>query len=101
MPPWDADPGFGPWKNDISLSDDEIAAITRWAASGAPRGDGDEPVFEQPAEQAEWSLGEPDWVYEFDAYDVTADGPGQLRRPADRDRLRGGPLDSRGGGPAR
>ena len=27
--------------------------------------------------------------------------PGQLRRPADRDRLRGGPLDSRRGSPAR
>ena len=75
MPPWDADPGFGPWANDISLSDDEIAAITRWAASGARRGDGDEPVYEQPAEQAEWAFGEPDWIYEFDAFDVAADGP--------------------------
>jgi hypothetical protein len=49
MPPWDADPGYGPWLNDISLSDDEIAAITRWSANGAPRGEGDEPVHELPA----------------------------------------------------
>ena len=75
MPPWDADPGYGPWANDISLSDDEIAAITQWVSTGAPRGDGDEPVYEQPAEQAGWAFGEPDWVYEFDPFDVAADGP--------------------------
>ena len=38
MPPWDADPGYGPWANDISLSDDEIAAITQWVSTGAPSG---------------------------------------------------------------
>ena len=75
MPPWDADPGYGPWKNDISLSDSEIAAITRWAATGAPRGDGEEPAYEPAAAEAEWAFGEPDWVYEFDAFDVAADGP--------------------------
>ena len=75
MPPWDADPGYGPWANDISLSDDEIAAITRWATNGAPRGDGDEPVYESPATGGDWALGEPDWVYEFDPFAVAADGP--------------------------
>ncbi len=75
MPPWDADPGYGPWKNDISLSDDEIAVITRWVSTGAPRGDGDEPVYAYPVEQAEWQLGEPDWVFDFDPFDVAADGP--------------------------
>ena len=78
MPPWDADPGYGPWANDISLSDDEIAAIKRWVASGAPRGEGDEPVFEQAADNAEWAFGEPDWVYEFDPFDVAAEGPDQF-----------------------
>ena len=78
MPPWDADPGFGPWSNDISLSSDEIEAITRWATSGAPRGDGDEPVYEPPSRDAEWGLGEPDWVYEFDPFDVSADGPDEF-----------------------
>ena len=29
MPPWDADPGYGPWKNDISLEGDQISAILR------------------------------------------------------------------------
>ena len=78
MPPWDADPGYGPWANDISLSDDEIAAITRWAANGAPRGDGEEPVYEEPEKDSEWTFGEPDWVYEFDPHEVAADGPDEF-----------------------
>ena len=80
MPPWDADPGYGPFTNDISLSDAEIEAITNWAGSGAPRGDGDEPVYEPPASarQGEWAFGEPDWVYEFDPFKVAADGPDEF-----------------------
>ncbi len=78
MPPWDADPGYGPFSNDISLSDAEIQAITRWTASGAPRGEGEEPVYEPPARNGEWAFGEPDWVYEFDPFDVAADGPDEF-----------------------
>lgn len=79
MPPWDADPGYGPWSNDISLSDGEIAAIVRWAADGAPRGEGDEPVHEPPEAAGEWAFGEPDWVFEFDPYEVAAEGPDEFR----------------------
>ena len=79
MPPWDADPGYGPWLNDISLNDDEIAAITRWAANGAPRGEGDEPVHERPEAAGEWTFGEPDWVFEFDPHEVVAEGPDEFR----------------------
>ena len=79
MPPWDADPGYGPWSNDISLNDDEIAAIIRWAANGAPRGEGDEPVVEQPEPVGEWAFGEPDWVFEFDPHEVAAEGPDEFR----------------------
>ena len=75
MPPWDADPGFGPFANDISLSGDEIEMISRWVAAGAPRGEGDEPVVPEPKKSGEWTLGEPDWIYEFDPYEVAADGP--------------------------
>ena len=46
MPPWDADPGFGPFVNDISLSEAEIDTIGRWVSSGAPRGAGEEPTIE-------------------------------------------------------
>src|SRR5690349_5782338 len=40
MPPWYIEKGIGiqHYKNDISLSDEEVARIARWADSGAPRG---------------------------------------------------------------
>ena len=79
MPPWDADPGFGPFTNDISLSEEEIELVTKWVENGAPRGDGTEPAYEHPAKEGEWKLGEPDWVYEFDSYDVPADGPDHFK----------------------
>ena len=41
MPPWfiEKDIGIQHFKDDPSLSEDEIAAIAAWADSGAPRGD--------------------------------------------------------------
>ena len=40
MPPWYVEKNIGiqKFKNDPSLSDDEIAKIAKWADSGAPRG---------------------------------------------------------------
>ena len=39
MPPWFADPQYGPYLNDHSLKQSEIEAIARWADSGAAEGD--------------------------------------------------------------
>ena len=41
MPPWHIDPtvGIQHYKNDRSLSQDEIDTIVKWASSGAPKGD--------------------------------------------------------------
>ena len=40
MPPWYMEKNIGiqSFKNDPSLSDEEIAKIAKWADSGAPRG---------------------------------------------------------------
>ncbi len=40
MPPWHVDPkvGIQNFKNDRSLTDDEIATISAWVEAGAPRG---------------------------------------------------------------
>ena len=40
MPPWHLDKtvGIRQYKNDISLSDEEIATIVKWVDSGAPQG---------------------------------------------------------------
>lgn len=39
MPPWFADPEYGPYLNDRSLKQSEIDTIVKWADSGAPEGD--------------------------------------------------------------
>ena len=74
MPPWKADPSFGKFTNDISLSDDEIAIIVGWVSAGAPRGQRSDmpnlPVFSEG-----WRLGEPDYVIDLDAINVPAEGP--------------------------
>ncbi len=77
MPPWFADPRFGEFSNDLSLSDDEIATIVEWVDGGAPEGDGAAP---QPPRfsEAGWSHPsgrEPDFIYEFPIeWQVAADG---------------------------
>jgi hypothetical protein len=38
MPPWFADPHYGPYLNDRSLSDREIQTIANWVDAGAPEG---------------------------------------------------------------
>jgi hypothetical protein len=39
MPPWFADPQYGHYANDPSLSKSESETIAKWADSGAPQGD--------------------------------------------------------------
>src|SRR5580704_3505981 len=43
MPPWQADPRYGKFKNDPSLSAAELAKVTAWVDAGAPEGAGAPP----------------------------------------------------------
>src|SRR5260370_25995540 len=38
MPPWFADPRYGNFSNDPSLTPQEVAAISAWAEAGEPAG---------------------------------------------------------------
>ena len=63
MPPWYIEKNIGiqQFKDDMSLSDEEIAQIATWADSGAPRGNpADEPQPLSFAGEGEWRLGKPD-----------------------------------------
>jgi hypothetical protein len=61
MPPWFADPRFGHFSNDPSLTEDEIAIISSWAKADAPAGDPrDAPPPRQWAH--EWNIQAPDVV---------------------------------------
>lgn len=65
MPPWYAekDIGIQNFKNDPSLSDEELAAISTWARSGTPKGDpADAPAPLEFDDSIKWKLGEPDLV---------------------------------------
>ena len=65
MPPWFIEKNIGiqRFKNDPSLSDEEIAAIGAWADAGAPRGDPEDlPPPIEWADGNEWSIGTPDLV---------------------------------------
>src|SRR5271169_4994308 len=39
MPPWFAEKGIGQFRNDPSLSDEEITTIAAWVKANAPAGD--------------------------------------------------------------
>jgi hypothetical protein len=69
MPPWHLDKtvGIKKYKNDISLSDDEIATIVRWVDQGTPQGDPKDmppPLTFRPED--EWFIGKPDLIVTFD-----------------------------------
>ncbi|MCY3565211.1 MAG: cytochrome c, partial [Gammaproteobacteria bacterium] len=65
MPPWYMEKNIGiqDYKNDPSLNDEDIEAISVWARSGAPQGDpADAPeplVFD---DSIKWTAGEPDLI---------------------------------------
>ena len=65
MPPWyvEKDVGIQDFKDDMSLSDEEIAILSTWARSGTPQGDpADAPTPLVFDDSAKWTLGEPDLV---------------------------------------
>jgi len=65
MPPWYMEKGLGiqEFKNDVSLSDEEIAAISIWARSGTVKGDeADSPAPLVFNDGLKWTAGEPDLV---------------------------------------
>src|SRR5262249_9154490 len=74
MPPWGADPRYGKWKDDRSLTDAQIEIIARWVDAGAPKGnDADLPPV--PSFPTGWSRGQPDAVIEMPvAFKVPAEG---------------------------
>ena len=64
MPPWFADPRYGHFANDRSLSQSDINTLAAWADAGAPEGNSkDKPA---PVEWREgWNIPTPDLVVEM------------------------------------
>jgi hypothetical protein len=79
MPPWHIDKTIGiqQFKNDRSLSDQQIETIERWVAAGAPKGDPkDMPPARQWPDESKWQLaskyGPPDLVIKSEPYTMPA-----------------------------
>ena len=74
MPPWQADPHFGSFANDFSLTEPEQRALVHWIRAGAPRGDGPDPLSGYRPELPDWKLGKPDSVINIGEQSVPAEG---------------------------
>lgn len=89
MPPWHADPHFGEFANDRSLSTEQTQTLVHWVEAGAPRGDGPDPLAQMKQDWPEWSLGKPDLIIDIPAQDVPATGTVAYQYPTVNN-----PLDS-------
>jgi mono/diheme cytochrome c family protein len=81
MPPWKAEAGYGHFKNERHLSDQDIETLAKWADEKAPEGD---PALLPPAPEfageGEWQLGKPDLVVQTpQPFTVYASGPDVFR----------------------
>ncbi|MBI3403756.1 MAG: cytochrome c [Acidobacteria bacterium] len=80
MPPWHIDKtvGIQKFKNDRSLTDDQVDTIIRWVNAGAPKGDPKDmpPPVKWTDDTKEWSLqakyGQPDLLVKSPEYTMPA-----------------------------
>ena len=74
MPPWFADPRYGKFHNDRSLTEKDSQTLISWADSGATEGnpaDAPKPVHWTKG----WQIGEPDLIVEMPKdYEIPAEG---------------------------
>ncbi len=78
MPPWYIEKNIGiqQYKNDPSLSDEEIAMVAKWVDSGAPRGNpADLPPPRVWDDANTWRIGKPDLIVSLPDVTVKAGAP--------------------------
>ncbi len=74
MPPWHADPHYGVFSNDRSLTNEETKTLVHWIEAGSPRGSGSDPLLAVKKDWPVWALGKPDLVVNLPKFDVPATG---------------------------
>jgi hypothetical protein len=78
MPPWHLDKSVGirSYKNDISLTDEQIATVVKWVDQGAPEGNpADMPAPPTYASENQWFIGEPDLTVTTGDFKMYPKGP--------------------------
>ena len=74
MPPWFADPNYGHFRNDPSMTQKEMETLVAWVDKGAPEGNAADAPEPRHFESG-WNIGKPDAVLEMpNAYQVPAKG---------------------------
>lgn len=81
MPPWNANPAYGHFKNDARLSSQEVDLIKAWISGGMPEGDAAD-LPEPPQFVDGWKIAQPDQVIYMDdqAFKVPAQGVVDYKR---------------------
>lgn len=74
MPPWHADPHYGEFSNDRSLSTQQIQDLVHWIEAGSPRGEGSDLLALDNREWPKFRLGEPDFIIDIPETEVPATG---------------------------
>lgn len=64
MPPWHADPRFGKFSNDCSLTSQELETVVTWIDQGTPEGDKSKIPAAKTYSDG-WMIGKPDVVFEL------------------------------------
>jgi mono/diheme cytochrome c family protein len=74
MPPWFADPAYGHFANDRTLSAADIKTLVSWAENDAPAGNPKDAP--KPVQFADgWAIGKPDMVFEIpNAVSIPSEG---------------------------
>jgi len=78
MPPWHLDKSVGirSYKNDISLTDEQIATVVKWVDQGAPEGNpADMPAPPTYTSDNQWFIGEPDLTITTGDFKMYPKGP--------------------------
>ena len=77
MPPWYMEKNIGiqKYKDDPSLSDEEVARIAKWVDSGAPRGNPADMPPSRHYDDSVWHLGTPDLIVKTKDIVVEAGSP--------------------------
>ena len=74
MPPWFADPHYGTFRNDRSLSQHDIDTIVAWVDAGTPEGNAAD-MPKRPEFASGWQISQPDAVFEMPAdFQIPATG---------------------------
>ena len=74
MPPWHADPHYGDFSNDRSLSTQQIQDLVHWIEAGSPRGQGPDLLAMDKRVWPKYQMGEPDFIITIPSTEVPATG---------------------------